>query len=95
MNTKMLDELYKIWSVDDEKWGIEIIQGKYNGAVIQIDDLKVVEKEEAVELSFHILQTPGEISREELRNKEFDDMLQCIISEIISNAFEAYDEEGV
>lgn len=82
----MLDELYSIWDLKDKGWGIEILKGEYEGTVVQIEDIKFHEKSENVELIFHVIKTPEGMLKEDLQNTKFDDMMQCIVGEMIANA---------
>lgn len=84
----MLNELYSIWEIKDKGWGVEILKGAYEGTVVQIEDIKFHAESENVELIFHILKTPDGMLKEDLKVKDFDDMMQCIVGEMIANAIE-------
>jgi hypothetical protein len=88
-----LNKLYRPWAVEDGQWGIEIIEGKYAGTVIQIEKVDFDEKQDGNMLvDYHNIHTPKEILKEEYDSPQFVDTMQLIFSDIIARAIEEYKE---
>jgi len=97
----MLNDVYRVWNVDysleetkEEKvphWGFEILKGKFKDTVIEIENIDY--KDESLDVGFHFLNTPDTISTEEMKTKDFDELIECIISDFIARAIKDTDDK--
>lgn len=97
----MLSEIYRIWNVDynpdenkelqDPHWGFEIIKGKFKGTVIEIENIDL--QDENLNVEFHFLNTPDTMTVDELKTTEFDDLMQCVVSDFITEALKELDDK--
>lgn len=87
------NELYKPWFKDND-WGFEVIDGEYNGVVVQVTDLQF--KEETSEdnsnlsVEYHVINKPEIISEESVKSDLFNALFQTIITDLVSEAIENY-----
>ena len=90
-----LSKMYLPWGVDNTKWGIEIIEGKFKYTVIQIENIEFDEVDSSqLKLDYHTINIPDGILKEDYESTEFVDMMQLIISDILAKAIEHYKEEN-
>jgi len=88
------NELYKPWFSKDKDWGFEVIDGEYNGVVVQVTDLQF--KEETSEdnsnlsVEYHVINKPEIISEESVKSDLFNALFQTIITDLVSEAIENY-----
>ena len=90
-----LSNMYRPWAVDDGQWGIEITQGRFEGAVIQIEKVDFDEtKEGEMQVDYHIINLPEGMLKEEMESRDFIDIMQLVMSDILAQAIENYKEEN-
>lgn len=90
-----LSELYRPWAVDNARWGIEILQGKYKESVIQIESVEFAENDpSSLQLDYHTINIPDGLLKEDYDSSEFVDTMQLIISHILSEAIQDYKENN-
>ena len=91
------NELYKPWFIKDKEWGFEIIEGEYSGVVVQVEDVKFKEEtsddNSNLSVEYHIISKPEIVSDESVKSDLFDALFQTIISDIVSEAIENYDND--
>ena len=88
-----IKELYLPWAVDD-KWGIEFVEGKFKDSVLQIENIEFKDDDpEALMVDYHIVNTPEGLLESDYKTNEFFDMMQLIISDIIAEAINHYQEK--
>lgn len=89
-----LSNLYRPWAVDNAHWGVEIVEGKFKEAIIQIESVEFDKKDESNMLvDFHVINLPEGMLAEEINTKDFNDTMQLIISDILARAIEDYQKE--
>jgi hypothetical protein len=90
-----LNTLYRPWAVDNTHWGIEIIEGKFAGSVIQIESVEFDEVDEgSLKVDYHNISIPDGILKEDYTSSEFVDTMQLIISDVVSKALEEFKESN-
>lgn len=88
-----LNELYRPWAVDNARWGVEITQGEYKDAVIQIEGVEFKDDTSGeLQVDFHIVNFPDGMVKEDFDKSNFVELFQLIISDILSKAIEDYKE---
>ena len=88
-----LNELYRPWAVDNARWGVEITQGEYKDAVIQIEEVDFKDDTSGeLQVDFHIVNFPDGMVKEDFDKANFVELFQLIISDILSRAIEDYKE---
>lgn len=86
-----LNKLYSPWAVDNSRWGIEIVEGKYRETVIQIENVEFDETEgNSLKVDYHTINMPDGLIKEDYDTQEFIDIMQVIISDIILTAMNEY-----
>ena len=84
--------MFKPWAVDGDRWGVEITQGPFEGAVIQIENVELSPKEDgSVEVDYHLLSIPAHLNESEFKNENFNSTMQEIINEILREAVTYYE----
>lgn len=84
--------LFKPWFVNEDDWGIEIIDGPFKEVCIQFKDIAFEENSEGnCQLDYHMVRKPEEITQEILDGPEFTSTLEIIINEILRTALEDYE----
>lgn len=85
---------YTTWAVENG-WGFELHDGEFKGTVIQIEDVNFIEEDSEdgnMELKFHILSTPDNMSKEELAGDSFTRVISECMNDILTKAIENYKE---
>lgn len=86
-----LSDMYSAWAVDNAHWGIEIIQGKFKESVIQIENVEFDDNDsKTLKVDYHTINIPSDLVKEDYNTHEFYDMMQLILSDIISKAVEEH-----
>lgn len=84
--------MFKPWAVGD-KWGVEITSGLFEGTVIQITEVKLVEKEDGnVEMDYHRINTPAHLSESDFEGSNFSSVMSSIINQILLEAVQEYEQ---
>ena len=89
-----LKEMYRPWSLDTGEWGLEILQGPYKDLVIQIEKIDFAQEEASLQLEFHAISMPETLVKEDLDKADFNDTMQLIISNILSEAIANYKDDN-
>lgn len=83
------NKLFKPW-FEDDKWGVEIIDGFYKDTVVQFQEIEFVESGDGnVSLDYHLIHRPYLVSEDDIKSQEFADLLTLIIEDILKEALEA------
>lgn len=86
-----LSNLYAPWSVDNAHWGIEIVEGKFKDSVIQIENVEFDEQDtSSLKVDYHTINMPETLVKEDYNTQEFYDIMQLVLSDIISKAVEEH-----
>jgi len=89
-----LKEMYRPWALEKEGWGVEILQGEFAGLVIQIEKVDFVDESSSLQLDFHAISMPETMVKEDLDKPTFNDTMQLIMSDIISDAIANYKDDN-
>ena len=84
-------QLYNPWFADESHWGIEIIEGDYQGVVISIESMKLAQDDDPngnFMIDYTIIKTPDFLSGEDLKTEVFKAVLTTIIEDIVREALE-------
>jgi hypothetical protein len=88
-----LSELYRPWALDNARWGVQIVEGKFKETVIQIESVDFDEQQEGNMLvDYHTINIPEGLLKEDYDSPEFIDTMQLIMSDIIAKAVEEFKE---
>jgi len=84
---------YTTWAVENA-WGVELTEGIFKGAVIQIEDVNFVDNDESgnMELTFHVISTPEHMSKDDLKGDEFTNDISNCMNDILTKALEQFSE---
>lgn len=86
---------YRPWNVQEngiDAWGFVIDEGRYADTVISINDIKLLEDTDGVNLDYTVYKKPdslGEINISE--EQDFMDILQFILQDIIKRAVDEHE----
>lgn len=90
-----LSSLYRPWAVDNVHWGVEIVEGKFKESVIQIEQVEFDEVDSgSLKVDYHTIHIPDGLLKEDYDSTEFVDIMQLVISDILSRAIEDYKENN-
>lgn len=90
-----LSSLYRPWAVDNTHWGVEIIEGKFKESVIQIEQVEFDEVDSgSLKVDYHTINIPEGLLKEDYDSTEFVDIMQLVISDILSKAIQDYKENN-
>jgi hypothetical protein len=88
---------YEPWSVkneDNDVWGFKILDGRFEGTVISINEFKLADDTTGeAALDFNFIQKPRDATDEELTSQDFNDTIGGIINDILTRAIENYEHE--
>jgi hypothetical protein len=88
-STGYRNKLFKPWFQDD-KWGVEIIDGFYKDTVVQFKEMEFIESNDGnVSLDYHLIHRPYLVSDDDIKSSEFSNLLTLIIEDILREALEA------
>lgn len=89
----MQQSLFNPWYVDENSWGVEIIDEstKYKGTVIQIKSLEFPDDNSPeIALDFHIISKPEGLTDEDYKEQKFSDILQTVIEQMLRKVIEEH-----
>jgi len=87
-------EPWVVKNEDNDAWGFKILDGRFAGAVIGVNEFKLADEEKGeAALDFNFIQKPIDATDEELTSQEFNDTISSIINEILTRAIEQYEYE--
>lgn len=90
-----LSSLYRPWAVDNAHWGVEIIEGKFKESVIQIESVEFDEIDKgSLKVDYHTINIPEGLLKEDYDSTEFVDIMQLVISDILSIAIQEHKENN-
>ena len=90
-------DLYKPWFLEKDKWGFEIIDGEYNGVVVQLKKLDFAEEGEEgnLDVVYHVINKPDLLSEDDVKGELFKSTFELIINDIVREALDiAKDEQN-
>lgn len=80
--------LFKPW-FENDKWGVEIIDGFYTGTIIQFKAVEFIESMDGnVSLDYHVIYKSSIVSDDDIKSAEFHNLLTIIIEDILKEAME-------
>jgi len=89
------NELYTPW-FNNSDWGFEVIDGEFSGVVVQVAELELKEETEEdpsnLLANYHVISKPQIITDEQLKSDLFSALFQTIITDIVKEAIESYDQ---
>lgn len=78
----------------EELWGVEIIQGKFEGAKISFNNISLTDDSSNLELDYTLLHIPEDKTKEFYQCQEFEEALSHIISDILTKAMELHENRN-
>ena len=86
------NELFKPWFVGED-WGFEIIDGEFKDVTLQITKFEFKESNDGnVDLEYHVVRKPEILTDEDLKNPEFQAVVEVIINDILKEAIDHYEQ---
>lgn len=86
---------YSPWSIQEngiDAWGFVIEEGKYAETVISINDIKLLEDVDGVNLDYNVHKKPDSLNDINIsEEKDFTDILQYVLEDIIKKAADEYE----
>ena len=88
------NSLYAPWFGKENEWGFHLIDGKFNDVVVQIQDMKMEEKDDGnLSLEYHVISKPEGIADEDIKSEEFKGIFQLVVNDIVKEAIEFYEQK--
>ena len=91
------NELYIPW-FNNSDWGFEVIDGEFSGVVVQVTKLEIKdetnEDDSNLAVDYHIINKPEIVSEESVKSDLFEALFQTVITDIVKEAVEAYDNDN-
>lgn len=86
--------MFRPWSVPEkDTWGIEITQGVFEGTVIQITEVRLIDNSSGnVEMDYHRIHTPAHLSETDFQGDNFSNVMSDIINQILLEAVQEYEQ---
>jgi hypothetical protein len=78
----------------EDIWGVEIIQGDFNGAKISFNKVSLAENTSELELDYTLVHIPEDKTPEFYQCKEFEDVISHIITDILNKAIELHENRN-
>ena len=89
------NDLYKPWFVEDKRWGFEIISGEYQGLVVQLENIDMIEESKnGIGVNYHIIHKPEIITDTMMKSEMLNQTFDLIINDIIQEAMEIDDNRN-
>jgi hypothetical protein len=86
---------YKPWTIQEnniDAWGFIIEDGRYADTVISINDIKLLEDVDGVNLDYNVYKKPESLTNVNIsEEQDFNNILQYIIEDIIKKAIDEHD----
>lgn len=86
---------YRPWTIQEngiDAWGFVIDEGKYADTVISINDIKLLDDTDGVNLDYNVHKKPDSLESVNIsEEKDFADILQYILQDIIKKAIDEHD----
>jgi len=90
------NELYTPWFANND-WGFEIIDGEYNGVVVQVDKVVFTGDDPVgnnLSVDYHVISKPELLKEDDIKGDLFNALFQTIITDIIKEAVDNYEYEN-
>jgi hypothetical protein len=88
------NELYKPWFVGEKDWGVEIIDGEYNGTIIQIEKVDFPNDGNELQLDYHLIHKPGILTNDDITSDTFKAVIEVVVNDILREAINDYKQAG-
>ena len=89
------NDLYKPWFVEDKRWGFEVISGEYQGLVVQLENIDMIEESKnGIGVNYHIIHKPEIITDTMMKSEMLNQTFDLIINDIIQEAMEIDDNRN-
>lgn len=83
------NDLYKPWFADDKKWGFEILSGDYQGLVVQLENIDLIdEAKKGIGVNYHVIHKPEILSEDMMKSEMLNQTFDLIINDIIQEAMQ-------
>lgn len=87
-------ELYKPWWANETDWGIEILEGEFQGVVIQIESLEFPQDDSPnLNMAYHVISKPQMLEEDIEKSELFAATLNTVITDIIKEAINFYEQD--
>lgn len=87
------NNLYEPWFMEDNKWGVKIISGAFDGAVIQLEKLEFSENgDSSVDVELNVIKPPDDMVELDTSDAAFSEVMSTIISDILKEAIADYEQ---
>lgn len=85
------NELYQPWFIGEKDWGFEIIDGEFKDVSVQIQSIEFADKDNKVDLEYHIINKPEHITESDTKGELFVNVVELIINDILKEAIENHE----
>lgn len=86
---------YRPWSIQEngiDAWGFVIDEGRYADTVISINEVKLLDDADGVNLDYNVYKKPDSLESVNIsEEKDFTDILQYILQDIIKKAIDEHE----
>ena len=83
------NDLYRPWFADDKQWGFEILSGDFQGLVVQLENIDMIEQSKNnIGVNYHIIHKPDIVSKDMMKSEILNQTFDLIINDILMEAIE-------
>jgi len=83
------NDLYKPWFADKNQWGFEILSGDYQGLVVQLENIDMIEEaKKGIGVNYHIIHKPDIVSKDMMKSEILNQTFDLIINDILTEAMQ-------
>jgi len=83
------NDLYNPWFADDKKWGFEILSGDFQGLVVQLENIDLIDQaKNGIGVNYHIIYKPEILSKDMMESEMLNQTFDLIINDIIQEAMQ-------
>jgi hypothetical protein len=87
------NDLYRPWFVEDKQWGFEILSGDFQGLVVQLENIDVLNEDKTgLDVKYHVIYKPENVSEDMMKSEILNQTFDLIINDIIQEAMTINDE---
>tara|TARA_R100001509_G_scaffold139926_1_gene94569 strand:- start:365 stop:676 length:312 start_codon:yes stop_codon:yes gene_type:complete len=87
------NDLYRPWFADDKQWGFEILSGDFQGLVVQLENIDMLEEaKNGIGVNYHVIHKPEHLTKDVMQGEMLNQTFDLIINDILQEAMQINDE---
>ena len=85
--------MFNIWGLDEDRWGFELTDGLFEGVVIQVEKIDVLEAETGqVVVDYHAVFIPAHLSEDDIKSDNFKNTFDQVINKFLMDAIQDHEQ---